>query len=230
MIYQRQPWETAQALEHYSTIYADPPWRFRDRCASGKRGVEFKYQTMTLEQIRELPVSLIACRDATLHLWVPASMTPTGIRVLEEWGFQFQTVSFVWVKLLKKKSFKVSIDNKPAPGRPGRLSSDVRVRDLQRFLKMGMGNWTRNEAEIVLMGRRGKPKRSSASVRQVVLAPWRNADEPHSAKPKEVRERILHLGPDGPRIELFARDEGRGWDAWGDELQGDGALEEPLRD
>lgn len=43
----------------------------------------------------------------------------------------------------------------------------------------------------------------------------------HSAKPAEAREKIVELVGDLPRIELFAREEATGWDAWGDELNRD---------
>ena len=77
--------------------------------------------------------------------------------------------------------------------------------------KMGMGSYLRQSTEPCLLGVKGHPKRLSASVRQFVeTVPGR-----HSAKPPEVRERIVELLGDVPRIELFARERVIGWDAWG---------------
>ena len=47
----------------------------------------------------------------------------------------------------------------------------------------------------------------------------------HSEKPQEVRDKILELCGDVPRIELFAREKVRGWDVWGNEVKSDIKLE-----
>ena len=80
---------------------------------------------------------------------------------------------------------------------------------------MGMGNWTRANTEDCLIAVRGSPKRVSANVRQHIEAPRRE----HSQKPDEVHDRIVELMGDLPRIELFARQQKPGWDAWGNELK-----------
>jgi N6-adenosine-specific RNA methylase IME4 len=87
----------------------------------------------------------------------------------------------------------------------------------------GMGNWTRSNTEVCLLGVRGKPRRLSAGVHSVVQAPLRA----HSQKPDEVRERIVALLGDVPRLELFARDRAPGWDAWGNEVEVDPGLPLP---
>lgn len=79
---------------------------------------------------------------------------------------------------------------------------------------MGMGNWTRANTEDCLIATRGKPERRSAGVRQFIQAQHRG----HSVKPDEVRDRLVDLVGDVPRIELFARSHAPGWDAWGDEV------------
>ena len=78
----------------------------------------------------------------------------------------------------------------------------------------GLGNWTRANAEICLLATKGKPKRASKSVHQICDARIRE----HSQKPDEVRERIVQLCGDLPRIELFARQTFEGWDCWGNEV------------
>jgi N6-adenosine-specific RNA methylase IME4 len=87
----------------------------------------------------------------------------------------------------------------------------------------GMGFWTRSNAELCLLATRGHPKRVSKSVRQLVVAPVRR----HSEKPDAVRDRIVDLMGDVPRIELFARQRTEGWSTWGDEIECD--VEIPLR-
>ena len=78
----------------------------------------------------------------------------------------------------------------------------------------GLGRWTRANAELCLIATKGKPKRISASVHSVVDAPIRG----HSQKPEEVRDRIVELVGELPRIELFAREKTPGWDVWGNEV------------
>lgn len=80
---------------------------------------------------------------------------------------------------------------------------------------MGMGHSTRANSEVCLLAKRGKGlKRVDCGVRQIVNAPIGR----HSAKPPEVRERIVQLVGDVSRIELFARDQVDGWDNWGNEI------------
>ena len=78
----------------------------------------------------------------------------------------------------------------------------------------GMGHWTRANVELCLLATKGTPKRKSASVHQVIISPI----EEHSKKPDIVRDKIIELAGDLPRIELFARQTVRGWDAWGNEV------------
>lgn len=78
----------------------------------------------------------------------------------------------------------------------------------------GLGYWTRANSEVCLIATKGKPKRVSKSVHQVCDARIME----HSRKPAEIRERIVQLCGDKPRIELFARQYADGWDCWGNEV------------
>ena len=80
---------------------------------------------------------------------------------------------------------------------------------------MGMGGWTRSNPEFCILGTRGSPVRHSSSVSE-----WLHTTiEEHSKKPDVVRDLIVQIAGDVPRIELFARQSARGWDtAWSNEL------------
>lgn len=78
----------------------------------------------------------------------------------------------------------------------------------------GMGRWTRANTELCLICTKGKPKRINKGVHSVI----ESKIERHSKKPAEVRERIVKLMGDLPRIELFAREHTEGWDVWGNEV------------
>ena len=171
----------------YSIIYADPPWSYKTGRSKRWRGIaERHYQTMTVDEIAELPIQDIAAKDAVLFLWVTFPCLKEGIEIIEKWGFTYKTVAFNWVK-----------QNKGGSG-----------------LFWGLGFWTRSNSEICLLAVKGKPKRESTGVHSVVLSPVQR----HSQKPGEIRDRIVELMGDLPRIELFARETAPGWDSWGNEV------------
>lgn len=78
----------------------------------------------------------------------------------------------------------------------------------------GLGRWTRGNTECCLIATKGKPKRVNNGIFQLIQTPI----EGHSKKPEIVREKIVELMGDLPRIELFARQEVEGWDCWGNEV------------
>ena len=80
----------------------------------------------------------------------------------------------------------------------------------------GLGHYTRANAEICLLATKGKIERLSKNISQVIIS----HRQEHSVKPPVIRERIVELVGDLPRIELFARQQMEGWDVWGNqELQ-----------
>ncbi|MDR1357768.1 MAG: DNA methyltransferase [Coriobacteriales bacterium] len=177
-------------MGRYSIIYADPPWRYRVWNKKGKgRTAEHHYPTMPLQDICALDVKRIAEKNCALFLWATFPQIQEAFQVIKAWGFTYKTAAFVWVKR-----------NRKTPS-----------------LFIGMGHWTRANAEVCLLATKGSPKRVSARVHQVIESPIRV----HSRKPDETRERIVSLMGDASRIELFAREKMPGWDAWGDEIASD---------
>ena len=79
-----------------------------------------------------------------------------------------------------------------------------------------VGCWTMKSVELCLLAIKGKPVKfkKKRNIKQLVIAERTK----HSRKPDEVRNRIVALLGDLPRIELFARERCDGWDCWGDEL------------
>ena len=193
MLSQELPQLTSEHKQ-YQIIYADPPWRFCAYSPKGnKRSAEQHYRTMDADAIRALPVASLAAENCILFLWVTMPCLLEGLSVLNAWGFTYKTAAFVWVKKNRRSD----------------------------SLFWGMGYWTRSNAEFCLLATKGKPKRLSTAVHQVILSPV----EEHSRKPAEVRARIVQLAGDVPRIELFARQKVPGWDVWGNEVESDVVLE-----
>lgn len=181
----------------FSCIVADPPWNFRTYSRKGEgRGAVQHYPCMSLDDLGALPVEKAAARDAHLFMWTTGPMLPQAFTLLAAWGFKYSAVAFVWVKL-----------NKTVDARQLRF---VPLLGAECFV--GLGHTTRQNAEFVLLGRRGKPTRNSRAIRQIIVSPRRE----HSRKPDEALERI-EAYCDGPRLEMFARSERVGWTAWGNE-------------
>ena len=81
----------------------------------------------------------------------------------------------------------------------------------------GMGSYTKSNAELCLLGMRGHIKAADKTVPQIIMRERLG----HSVKPPEVRDRIVQLFGDLPRVELFARQKVNGWNAWGNEVESD---------
>lgn len=124
----------------FGTILADPPWRFQNR--TGKMAPEHRrlhrYPTMTLPEIKELPVAQLAASRSHLYLWVPNALVLWGLEVMEAWGFKYKG-NLVW--------YKTRLDGGP----DGR----------------GVGFYFRNVTELVLFGVRGSLRTRAAGRRQV---------------------------------------------------------------
>jgi N6-adenosine-specific RNA methylase IME4 len=79
----------------FPTIYADPPWQYRNR--SSRAAAENHYPTLSLKEICAEPVSELAADDAHLHLWTTNAFLADAFRVVRAWGFTYKSC-FVWVK------------------------------------------------------------------------------------------------------------------------------------
>ena len=173
----------------YNIIYADPPWDGLGwNNGSGKKCPAKHYPVQSENWIKDLPVRDISDTPCALFLWVTYPNLKTGLEVIESWGFSYATCAFTWVKKNRK--------------------SDTWF--------MGCGNYTRANAELCILGTKGSCQklRKSRSVRQICDAKI----ERHSKKPDVIRDRIVDLFGDIPRIELFARNTTPGWDVWGNEV------------
>jgi len=131
------------------TVLADPPWQFQNR--TGKVAPEHKrlsrYDTLTLQDIQDLPVSRAVADRAHLYLWVPNALLPEGLAVMEAWGFQYKT-NLVWHKIRKDG------------GPDGR----------------GVGFYFRNTTELLLFGVRGSLRTLDPGRRQVNILKTRKRE------------------------------------------------------
>ncbi len=190
-IHSTQPAPADDLLEkvegRYSTIVADPPWRFQN--STGKVAPEhrrlLRYPTMELQEIMDLPVGKLAAAQSHLYLWVPNALLMEGLQVMKAWGFTYKS-NVVW--------FKVRKDGGP----DGR----------------GVGFYFRNVTELVLFGVRGSMRTLKPGRTQVNMLATRKRE--HSRKPDEIYDIIESCSP-GPYLELFARFARPNWHQWGNE-------------
>lgn len=78
----------------YQIIYADPPWRY-DFSKSDNRKIENQYQTMSIEDICNLPIP--SAENSVLFLWATAPKLLEALEVMKAWGYTYKTHS-VWDK------------------------------------------------------------------------------------------------------------------------------------
>ena len=81
----------------------------------------------------------------------------------------------------------------------------------------GIGRWVMGNSELCLLCTKGKPKRIDCNVANLTISHLQE----HSKKPDIIRDKIIQLVGDIPRIELFARQKTEGWDVWGNEVKSD---------
>jgi len=176
--------------KQYNIIYIDPPWQYRDARKTGGKA----------------------------YLGAEAQYTTIPTSVLCELNIKNicakDCVMFMWVtspllpdglRLFDAWGFKYKTvgfcwNKKTKTGK-------------DQFL---FGHWTGSNVELCLIGVRGKPKRVDKTVRQLVPA----LRSEHSKKPDEVRNRIVQLMGDLPRVELFATKLVEGWDCVGFKANG----------
>lgn len=124
----------------WSTILADPPWRYGDKLPGPGRGAVKHYNVMTNKDIIDMNVRDITAENAHLYLWVTNSFIETGFEVMRSWGFEPKT-NIVWVKVSKKGT-----------------------------VRLGMGRYFRNCTELCLFGVKGKMFTSNTNLPNVIMA------------------------------------------------------------
>ena len=154
----------------YQIIYADPPWKYWE---GGKKNQSKHYKTMTIEKLCSLPVKDLSDKNCMLFLWATFPILNRVFEVIKAWGFEYSTCGFVWVKGRKKFNDK--------------QFSFLPQDSIEDFV--GCGGWTRANAELCLISKKGSLERKSKNVRQIIYSPLRE----HSQKPAETKSRIVKL-------------------------------------
>jgi len=133
----------------YNIIYADPPWKYSSKSAvNNTSGSEIKslnehYNTMSLEELKTLPIKNITEKDAVCFMWSTDSHINEALEIYKSWGFEYKTIAFNWIKTTTKGNFYKNV----AP-------------------------WTMKSSEICLLGVKGRMSKykKSNNIESLVFA------------------------------------------------------------
>lgn len=178
---------------NFDIVYADPPWPMwgstEKNAAAGKH-----YDLMSQEEIEALPVRSLF-RDpkhGVAFVWATCPRMDLAVDAIRSWGLHFRGVAFNWVKTRQDGAIIHGQGVRPTVTKP-----------------------TSELCLVATTCKRGRPlPLLSEKTPQVVLHPRGR----HSEKPQVVRDHIVELYGDRPRIEIFARKQTPGWSAWGNEV------------
>lgn len=124
----------------YSIIYADPPWTYKTKECLAKTSIlngelNTHYDTMTLEDIKSLPINEISEQNSLLFLWVVSPMLPEGMEVLESWGYKYATIAFVWHKQrINPGHYTLSECEICLVGKRGKIPEGRGARNIRQFI------------------------------------------------------------------------------------------------
>jgi N6-adenosine-specific RNA methylase IME4 len=176
---------------HYSIVYLDPPWNYYGSPDKDQAAGKH-YSLMSLDDIIALPIASIMAKRSIVLCWATCPKLDIAIDAIRGWGLQYRGVLKNWVK--------TRLDGSPINGAGVRPTT------------------TKPTSELLFVASRQKKGRPlpilDEGMAQVAMEP-RGA---HSEKPACIRNDIVTLFGDVPRIELFARKIFPGWDAWGNQV------------
>lgn len=142
--------------EKFSTIYADPPWKYSNQAT--RSSTDGEYDTLTVEEIAALPIKKIIADKAHLHLWTTNAFLFECPRIMEAWGFEYKSC-FVWVK------------PRMGIGNYWRVSHEfllLGVRGSLRFRNKSQVSWL----EIKSKGHSQKPEKIAQIIEKVSPGPY----------------------------------------------------------
>lgn len=186
--------------QRYGCITLDPPWHWVSRAPVQNPEIDRRpqrhYPTADLAHLKTLPIRDLAAPDCHVFMWITGSLMVQGVHnmLFDAWGVRPSSLAFVWIKTRNR----FDIDQlRTSPVMEGDLA-------------FGLGHTTRANAELVVLGRIGSPKRGRADIRQVIIS---NRQE-HSRKPSEFYRRVFYYA-DTRRLDMFGGGKQVGFDPWG---------------
>jgi N6-adenosine-specific RNA methylase IME4 len=204
-----------QLAGRFKVIYADPCWEYygdpdKDQ-AAGKH-----YNTMPFEELVELPVKNLLDGPGVILMWATGPKLAEAIDLMRGWGFHYRGIAYVWIKTRKDGTFIHGQGVRPSFVKP---TTEVVLVGSTQIKGRTLPLQTESQAQLVTAP--FDTELGSWPFEEMIAAleegqnPICACRGKHSEKPIEVRHRIEELFGEVPRIELFARDQAPGWEAWG---------------
>ena len=176
----------------YDIILCDPPWDYYGD-QNGMASAGKHYNLMSNEEMYKIDIQSISKKNTILFMWATCPKLDKAVDLMNNWGFNFRGVPFVWIKTTKDGTPMGACGVRPTITKP-----------LVEFVIAGSIIKTGRPIQIL-----------DETIRQTVFRPRTNI---HSEKPLEIQIRIEQLyGYNTSKIELFSRKEIKGWDSWWNE-------------
>ncbi len=152
--------------QKFDIIYADPPWDYSgklqfDKSSKGAEHMDFarnifissavfKYPTLKLEQLMQIPVQQIAKDDCLLFMWTTSPHLVHAIGLGSAWGFEYRTVAFVWDKMVHNPG-KYTLSNCELclVFKRGRIPSPRGARNIQQLVRVPRGRHSEKPVEVL---------------------------------------------------------------------------------
>ncbi len=152
----------------YDVIYADPPWDYGGKMQYDKTSIktentgfqkpifisaaDFKYPTLTLNELKRLDVCSISAEDSILFMWTTGPQLSNSIELGQAWGFSYKTVAFVWDKKMHNPGrYTLSQTEFVLVFRKGRFPSPRGARNVRQLVSFPRGKHS-EKPEIVIEG------------------------------------------------------------------------------
>jgi len=124
----------------YQIIYADPPWQYKSKECLAKKSIlngslNTHYSTLSIKDIKKLPVGGVSDNNCLLFLWVVSPMLDDCIEVIKSWGFEYSTIGFIWYKeKTNPGSYTMSECEICLIGKRGNIPTPRGARNIRQFL------------------------------------------------------------------------------------------------
>lgn len=150
----------------YDIIYADPPWDYGGKMQYDKTVIKsenlnfdrriflssasFKYPTLTIKQLKTLPVATIAAQDCLLFMWTTGPQLANAVELANAWDFEYKTVAFVWDKMIHNPGrYTLSQTEFVLVFKRGKIPSPRGARNIRQMVQVPRGVHSEKPREVI---------------------------------------------------------------------------------
>lgn len=149
----------------YAIIYADPPWDYNGKMQFDRSGrkdlnagwksnifisaAQFKYPTLTVDELKRIPLREISEDDCLLFMWVTSPHLEQGLELGKAWGFSYRTVAFIWDKMTHNPGqYTLSNCELCLVFKKGRIPRPRGARNINQLVKIRRGKHSEKPREV----------------------------------------------------------------------------------